>query len=119
MERLIQAFAFLTARVHHKIDDEFPEITDALLSVLYPHYLAPMPSMSIVQFILDPDQGKLTSGHHIDKGALLYLPTGERHACRFRTCYPVTLWPMEVVSARLEEPDRLGPLPMQPWQCSD
>ena len=46
VERLIQAFAFLAARIHHKIDDEFPEITEALLGVLYPHYLAPIPSMS-------------------------------------------------------------------------
>ena len=60
VERLIQAFAFLSARVHHKIDDELPEITEALLSVLYPHYLAPVPSMAITQFVLDPDQGKLT-----------------------------------------------------------
>src|ERR1700730_16457094 len=57
VERLIQAFAFLAGRIHHKIDDEFPEITDALLGVLYPHYLAPLPSLSVAQFVLDPDQG--------------------------------------------------------------
>ena len=50
VERLIESFAFLSARIHHKLDDEFPEITDALLNVLYPHYLRPVPSMSIVQF---------------------------------------------------------------------
>src|SRR6266571_6265902 len=60
VERLIQAFAFLAARVHHKIDDEYPEVTESLLNVLYPHYLSPIPSMSIVQFVLDPDQGKIT-----------------------------------------------------------
>src|SRR3970282_1212300 len=54
VERLIQAFAFLAARIHHKLDDEFPEITEALLGVLYPHYLAPVPSVAIVQFALDP-----------------------------------------------------------------
>ncbi len=72
VERLIQAFAFLAARIHHKLDDEFPEITDALLGVLYPHFIAPIPSMSIAQFVLDPDQGKLTSGHHIARGSMLY-----------------------------------------------
>src|SRR6476659_8165389 len=65
VERLIEAFALLTGRIQHKLDDEFPELTDALLGVLYPHYLAPLPSMSVVQFVLDPDQGKLTSGHRI------------------------------------------------------
>jgi type VI secretion system protein ImpG len=111
VERLIQAFAFLAARIHHKLDDEFPEITDALLSVLYPHYLAPVPSMSIAQFVLDPDQGKLTSGHRIERGAILYSQPVSGTPCRFRTCYPVTLWPIEVVSARIDSPDRLGSSP--------
>src|SRR5260370_17086767 len=47
VERMIEAFALLAGRIHHKLDDEFPELTDALLGVLYPHYLAPIPSMSI------------------------------------------------------------------------
>src|SRR6266699_2568479 len=62
VERLLEAFAFLAARVHLKIDDEFPEITEALLSILYPHYIRPLPSMSVVQFHLDPEQGKLSGG---------------------------------------------------------
>src|SRR5438093_3383520 len=53
VERLIESFALLTGRVHHKLDDEFPELTDALLNVLYPHYLAPVPSLAVVQFELD------------------------------------------------------------------
>ena len=106
VERLIQGFAFLAARIHHKIDDEFPEITDALLGVLYPHYLAPIPSMSIVQFVIDPEQGKLTSGHLIPRGTPLYSQPVAGSPCRFRTCYPVTLWPVEVTAARIEEPDR-------------
>src|SRR5579862_2067600 len=61
VERMLEAFAFLAARVHLKIDDEFPEITEALLTVLYPHYLRPIPSMSIVQFHLDPESGKLST----------------------------------------------------------
>ncbi|MBI1987927.1 MAG: type VI secretion system baseplate subunit TssF [Nitrospinae bacterium] len=72
VERLIEAFAFLAGRIHHKLDDELPEITESLLNVLYPHYLAPIPSMSIVQFVLDPDRGKLTSGYPIDRHTTLY-----------------------------------------------
>ncbi len=106
VERLIQAFALLAARIHHKIDDEYPEITDALLSVLYPHYLAPIPSMSIVQFVPDPTQGKLTSGFTIDRGTQLYSrPVGGTQS-RFRTCYSTTLWPIEVTEAKFEPPDR-------------
>ncbi len=108
VERLIQAFAFLTARVHHKLDDEFPEITDALLGVLYPHYLAPIPSMAVVEFVLDPDQGKLTTAHRIERGATLYSQPVSGSPCRFRTCYPVTLWPIQVASARFDSPERVG-----------
>jgi type VI secretion system protein ImpG len=111
VERLIQAFAFLAARVHHKIDDEYPEITESLLNVLYPHYLTPIPSMSIVQFVLDPDQGKITSGYTIDQGAGLYSQPVGGSPCRFRTCYPVTLWPIEVASAKLISLDGLRSLP--------
>src|SRR6266446_1400822 len=53
VERLIESFALLAGRVHQKLDDEFPELTEALLNTLYPHYLAPIPSMAIVQFELD------------------------------------------------------------------
>src|SRR3954453_12354337 len=61
VERLIEGFSFLAARVHLRLDDEFPEVTESLLNVLYPHYLAPIPSMSVVQFTLDSGQGKLTT----------------------------------------------------------
>src|ERR1700676_5521077 len=53
--RLLEGVAFLAARVHHRLDDEFPELTDALLGVLYPHYLAPFPSAAITQFVPQPD----------------------------------------------------------------
>src|SRR5262245_15598570 len=112
VERLIQAVAFLAARVHHKIDDEYPEVTEALLNVLYPHYLAPVPSMSIIQFVLDPNQSKITGGYNIAKGSTLYSQPVDGSPCRFRTCYPVTLWPLEVQSANLESVDsRFGVLP--------
>lgn len=112
VERLIQAAAFLAARVHHKLDDEYPEVTESLLSTLYPHYLAPVPSMSIVQFVLDANQGKITSGYNIAKGATLYSQPVDGSPCRFRTCYPATLWPLEVQSANLESVDsRFGMLP--------
>jgi len=101
VERLIEAFALLTGRIHHKIDDEFPEITESLLNILYPHYLRPIPSMSIAQLRVDPEQGPLSSGHTIKKDTGLYTRqiVGRSTTCNFRTCYPVTLWPLEVGSA--------------------
>ena len=114
VERLIESFALLAARVHLKIDDEFPEITQSLLQVLYPHYLCPVPSMSIVQFDLDPEQGKLSTGYTIDRHQTLFSKPSQETICRFRTCYPVTLWPLEVQGARVEAggvPDSSGRTP--------
>ena len=108
VERLIQAFALLAARIRYKLDDDFPEITDALLGVVYPHCLAPIPSMAIVQCVVDPHQGNLNGGYHLTRGTTLYSQPVQGTPCQFRTCYPVHLWPIEVAAARLEEPDRLG-----------
>ena len=105
VERLIEAFSFLAARVHLRLDDDFPEITESFLNVLYPHYLAPIPSMSIAQFALDREQGKLTSGYHVATETALYSRPIQGTPCRFRTCYPVTVWPIEVTSASLESLD--------------
>lgn len=104
VERLIESFALLTARVHHKLEDEFPELTDALLGVLYPHYLAPVPSMAIVEFEVDPSRAQLPNGFRIDRHSRLHSqPVGDL-PCKFRTGYPVTLWPLELTSARLQPP---------------
>lgn len=105
VERLIEAFAFLAGRIHLKMDDEFPEITESLLNVLYPHYLAPIPSMSIAQFSLDSQQGKLTTGYAIERETVLYSRPIQGTPCRFRTCYPVTVWPIEITAATLESAD--------------
>ena len=70
-ERLLEAFAFLAARVHMKVDDEFPEITTALLHIVYPHFLRPIPSVSVAEFHLDPEQGNLSSGLTIPRDSML------------------------------------------------
>src|SRR4051812_10062214 len=104
VERLIEAFSLLTARVQHKLDDEFPELTDALLSVLYPHYLAPVPSMGIVQFDLDMGRGQLPAGFTIPAQSRLNAQPIGGLSCTFRTGYPVTLWPIVLTDARLMPP---------------
>ncbi|HET6574489.1 MAG TPA: type VI secretion system baseplate subunit TssF, partial [Fimbriiglobus sp.] len=107
VERLIEAFALLAGRVHHKLDDEFPELTDGLLNVLYPHYLAPVPSCLVAQFVADPTRTPLTDGFAIPKHTEVLTPPVHNLRCRYRTAYPVTLWPVAVAGARLQGP---------PWQ---
>jgi type VI secretion system protein ImpG len=102
VERMIQAFAYLNARIRYKLDDDFPEIADALLSVLYPHYLAPIPSMSVVEFQLKKGQADLPRGHGIPAGTMLETEPVDGERCQFRTCYTVRLWPFQVGAAALE-----------------
>ena len=104
VERMIEAFAFLAGRIHLKLDDELPEITEAYLNVLYPHYLAPIPSMSIARFALDPEQGKLTTSYQVERGTILYSRPVQGTPCRFRTAYPVDLMPLTLTDAVLESP---------------
>ena len=109
VERLLEGFAFLAARIHLKLEDDLPEISDALLSIVYPHYLRPIPSMSIVEFNLDPEQGKLMTGLKIPRDAMLYSRPVGGTPCKFRTCYDTTLWPLTVVTAQWRAPDQLSP----------
>src|SRR5262249_59074303 len=74
--------------------------------VLAPHYQRPVPSMSVVQFVPSPEQLQAPQGFTIDRGARLDSKLVGGIACKFRTAYPTTLWPIEVESARLD-PDRV------------
>jgi type VI secretion system protein ImpG len=103
VERLIESFALLAARVRHKLDDEFPELTDAMLSVVYPHALAPVPSFATVQFVVQPSHAK-PNGVTVPVGSPMHtVRVGEQY-CKYRTCYPVTLWPVTVSDATLHPP---------------
>src|SRR5450432_3564779 len=109
VERLLEAFAFLAARVHLKLEDEFPEITEALLSVVYPQLVRPIPSMTVVEFQLDPEKGKLSSGMKIDRDTALFSKPVSGVPCTFRTCYETTLWPIAVTAVEWNAPSRLKP----------
>jgi type VI secretion system protein ImpG len=104
VERLIQSFALIAGRIQHKLDDDFPELTDALLHVLYPHYLSPVPSMAVVQFDLNPMIIELPDGFLINRHSALRTAPVNDLECRFRTGYPVTLWPIRLAEARLMAP---------------
>jgi type VI secretion system protein ImpG len=101
VERMIEAFAYLNARTRFKLDDDFPEISDALLGVVYPHYQAPLPAMAVVQFLLDRGQADLAVGYTMPRGTGLETDPIDGEPCRFRTCYPTTLWPIELKVASL------------------
>jgi len=110
VERLIEAFAMLTARVQMRLDDDFPEISTALLEMLHPGFLTPLPSATVVQFVGDPDRAQATSGTLIPRHSQIHTPPVNGVRCRFRTSFPVTLWPLSVTEVSVVPLDRGSPL---------
>jgi type VI secretion system protein ImpG len=102
VERIIEGFAFLTARIHRKLDDEFPEITEAFLQTLYPHYTQPFPSCTILQMELDAKKPEITRKTTLPRHHPVVSPPVGGQPCQFRTCYAVDLWPLTLTSARLQ-----------------
>lgn len=98
VERLIQSFAYTAARVRQKLDDSLPELTDSLLETLYPHYLAPIPSMTVVGFT--PDAG-LDATTQVPRGTEITSELIEGDRVRFATTQDVPLAPLAITGVRM------------------
>lgn len=107
VERMLEGFAFLTAKLRQKLDDELPEFTHSITDMLWPHYLRPIPSITMMQFehanMATAEIKPLKAGIEIDSAPV----DGTR--CRFRTCYDFDLLPLVIadVQLRRESPARL------------
>ena len=99
VSRLIESFAYLNARIQHKLDDDFPELSDALLNVLFPHYQRPIPSMCIVQF--EANEKQLEASYAIPRHTLMETEQFKGEDCKFTTVYDTELLPLRVASATL------------------
>lgn len=88
VERLFEGFAFLTGRIHERLDDEMPELTGGLLEQLFPHFLRAFPSCAVLE--AKPVQGAVTKPIHIERGSELQTPTG-----RYKVKYAVAAGPEE------------------------
>jgi type VI secretion system protein ImpG len=100
--RLIQSVAFLSARIHKRLDDDHPKFTESLLESLYPHYLRPLPSYSVARIIQSGrDAGEFAS---IARGTPLRSSPVAGAVCQFRTVYPVLTGPLHIVRAAFSVP---------------
>ena len=104
VERLIESFAFLTARLRRLHDAQVPEIARSLLDVVQPGLVAPVPSMAIAEFAADPRQARSLSGLTVPAGTSLFAQAGEGVTVRWRTGMPVALWPVRIEAADLLPP---------------
>lgn len=102
VERLLEGFAFLTGRLRQKLDDELPEITQALMQMLWPHYLRPIPPMTILQF--EPVQHLVRQAQTVPRGTEVDSVPVDGTPCRFRTCYDVQILPLTVGAADVDQP---------------
>ena len=103
VERLIESFCFMSARMRTKLDAEFPRFSQRMLEVIYPNYVAPTPSMAVAQMHPSAKEGDLSGGFVVPRGSAFFaqVPAGESTACQFRSSQDVTLWPIEITSAQL------------------
>ncbi|MEY4754644.1 MAG: hypothetical protein RJA44_2319, partial [Pseudomonadota bacterium] len=102
VERLLEGFAFLAARVQLKIDAEYPQFVQHLLETVYPDALAPVPSMLMLQLQPDLADPALAKGAVLPRGATVYstLERGQGTRCDFRTAHELRLWPLEITAVR-------------------
>jgi len=118
VERLLEGFAWLAARIHLKLDAEFPRFTQALLETVYPLYLCPTPSMAVVRFDPDEQEAALAAGLPIPRGTLLksLLGKDDKTSCTFQTAHDVRLLSVKIKEVRyftrdtveLNLPSRIG-----------
>lgn len=100
VERMIESFALLAARVHKRLDDDFPLFTETFLDVLYPHYLRPFPSCSVAQFDLGSQAAQMSQSGHVPRGTVLASKQVRGVACKFRTAYATDLLPLRISQLR-------------------
>ncbi|MTH48640.1 type VI secretion system baseplate subunit TssF [Intestinirhabdus alba] len=102
VERLFEGFAFLMGRLREKLDDDLPELTEGLVSLLWPHYMRTIPSLAIVEF--SPEWQRLRQAERLPEGfSVLSRPVGpQKTTCQYRTTREVTLQPLHLAEARLQ-----------------
>jgi type VI secretion system protein ImpG len=102
IERMIESFALLNSRVAKRLDDDYPEFTEAMFEVMYPHYLRPFPSCSIARMDYSGAAAQLTAASDIPRGTQLTSRPVRGAACTFRTAYPVTVAPLALTQASFD-----------------
>lgn len=100
VERILEGLAFLCGRIREKLDDELPELTASLMALLWPHYLRPIPSMSVLEFL--PEIEAMQAPFAVNAGAEFLSTAIDGTRCRYRSCWPVLLRPWVLQDVRLE-----------------
>jgi len=100
VERLLEGVAFLCGRIRQKLDDELPELTASMMHLLWPHYLRPIPSMSILELL--PEIEGMQAPQTVPAGAEFCSVPVDGTRCRYRSAWPVTIRPWRLREVKLE-----------------
>ena len=98
VSRILESFAFLTAKCQSQISQDFESLAHSMLSLLLPNALLPTPSMTMVQF--SPQEG-LDQVQKVPSGTLLETTKVVSDYCRFTTAYEVHVSPLSIKTSRL------------------
>ncbi len=119
VERLFEGFAFSMGRLREKLDDDLPEFTEGLVSLLWPHYLRTIPSLAVVE--LAPDIRGMKMSEAVPAGfEVISQPIGPKQTvCRYRTTQTLPLNPLTMSNVTLAtEPDGRSVIRLR-FQCSE
>ena len=134
VERLFEAFSFLSGRIHERLDDDIPEFTSGMLELLFPHFLRPFPSTAILE--VKPIPAAVTKPVLVERGSEVQTPPNKykvkykvaasplEHARTlekeesaefiFRTTQDMTVRPMKITSIKIDDnPDNTSSLILQ------
>jgi len=114
VERLLEGVAFLSAMLRQKLDDDFPEIIHDLIQLIWPHYLRPLPSSTIIAF---KPKKTFRQTQSVSKGTYIdSIPVqisddddDEKPTCTYQTCSNVIVYPLEIVNAIFKNPAGKSP----------
>lgn len=102
VERILEGFSFLSGRLRQKLDDELPEITHALFSLLWPNYLRPIPAASVICY---QPNSTISGTVTIPRGTEVESTEVQGKRCRFRTVYETEILPLRIVDHSIKERD--------------
>lgn len=101
VERLLEGVAFLVGLLREKIDDEIPEIIQGLMQLVFPHYLRPLPSSTIIAFTPKPN---LKQTYKVPSGITIASKSREGSQSIFKTCYDLEIHPLKITNASFDQP---------------
>ena len=117
VERLLEGFCFLTARIRERLDQAVPEVVHGLTELLLPHFLRPLPAATVLEFT--PHARALRGRLHLEAGAEVASVPVEGTSCLFRTTAALDLLPLALTDVTLDAGSAHAPVLRVAFQTTE